>query len=86
MPTRAEVYAAIDGERDYQDALGANRTDGSAHTVGDYLTMLDTYLRRAQDDWTGNPGNEQALDELRKVAAIAVRCLEEHGAPPRVKG
>lgn len=80
---RRKVYELIDGERSYQDTLPPSRTDGVPHTVGDYLVMLDCYLRRAKDDWTNNAGNEQALDEIRKIAGIAVHCMEDHGAPAR---
>lgn len=76
---RLEVYAAIDAERDYQNSLGPDRTDGNQHTVGDYLIMLDRYVRKAQDEWTDRAGNTSALDQIRKIAGIAVRCMEEHG-------
>ena len=81
--TREQVFELINGERDYQNKLGPERTDGSDKTVGDYLTMLRCYLRKAEDAWTDNAGCEPALDQIRKVAAIAVRCMEDHGAPPR---
>jgi len=80
---RKEVYNLIDGERVYQDTLPAHRTDGEPRTVGDYLTMLDHYVRAAQDAWVLNAGNLQALDVIRKVAGICVHCIEDHGAPPR---
>jgi hypothetical protein len=80
---RDAVYREIDKERDYQDALSAERTDGSHKTVGDYLTMLSTYQRKAEDAWTNNPGTKMALHEIRKIATICVRCMEEHGVPTR---
>ncbi len=80
---RAVVYSVIDGERDYQESLPDSRTDGANKTVGDYIVMAERYMRKAIDDWTDNPGNTQALHQLRKVAAICVRCMEEHGAPFR---
>jgi hypothetical protein len=83
MPSREEIYKAIDDERYYQDQLGADRTDSSEHTVGDYLTMLGSYLRKAQNEWTDNAGTTMSLCQIRKIAAIAVRCMEEHGAPTR---
>lgn len=82
--SRHEVYHAINGERDYQNSLGSNRTDGHEKTVGDYLTMLSVYVRKAEEAWTSTSGDELALHEIRKIAAIAVRCMEEHGALPRV--
>lgn len=81
---RNEIYAAIDGERDYQDSLSPMRTNEPVHSVGDELTMLATYLRKAQDAYTNNPGVEVAMNEIRKVAALAVRVMENHGAPKRI--
>jgi hypothetical protein len=81
--TRAEVYAAIDTEREYQDKLGADRTDGSQHSVGDYTVMLNFYVQRLNNEWTMNPGTDEALKIMRKIAGIAVHCMEDHGAPHR---
>lgn len=80
---RKQVFELIDGEREYQDSLGLDRTDGRQHSVGEYLVMLEVYLRRAFDDWTNNSGDSAALDEIRKVAGIAVHCMEDYGAPNR---
>ena len=82
--TREEVYRVIDGERDYQDSMPPSRTDGSIKSVGDYITLMDSMLRSASDTFYTTPGVTGSLDWIRKVAAISVRCLEEHGAPPRV--
>lgn len=81
---RAEVYAAIDTERDYQDKLPLCRGDGSPKSVGEYLTLLRAYSAKADSAWTDNPGDEKALHVIRKIAGIAVYCMEIHGAPPRV--
>jgi len=79
--TRAEVYALIDGERDYQD----REWPDDDHQVGAYLTMLQTYMNAAHDAWTYNKGDDDALDVIRKIAGIAVRAMEVHGAPARGK-
>jgi hypothetical protein len=42
--------------------------------------MVDHYLRAAIDGWVTTAGDCVALDNLRKVAAVCVRCLEEHGS------
>jgi hypothetical protein len=81
---RRKVYELIDGERKYQDSLPPSRTDGEQRSVGDYLTMLRSYMGKADAAWTDNPGDEQALDVVRKIASIAIRCMEDHGAPPRM--
>lgn len=79
---RSEVYDAIDGERYYQDIILQslpNRTDKSAKTVGDYIVMLQHYQQKAVEAWTMNVGTENTLDIMRKIAGIAVHCMEDHG-------
>lgn len=83
MPTRTEVYDALDSERSYQERLPSNRTDGLDHTVGDYVTMLQHYQTELVRGWTLNAGDEAALDVMRKIGGIAVHCMEDHGAPHR---
>ena len=80
---RAGVYEAIDSERDYQDNLRGQRTAGKAHRVGDYLLMLNEYVARAQTAWVDVAGDRAALDVVRKIAGICVRCMENHGCSPR---
>ena len=83
---RAAAYNAIDTERDYQDAMKVGpdgRTDGLQKSVGDYLTLIRVYSARADEAYSGAPGNEPAVHMIRKVAGIAVQCLEVHGAPRR---
>lgn len=81
--TRAEVYSALNSERDYQDKLGSDRTDGAQHTVGDYIVMLQSYQHKLTEAWTNNAGTEEALKVIRKIGGIAVHCMEDHGAIPR---
>jgi hypothetical protein len=85
---REEVYRAVDTERNYQDSLGPSRCEFESgamrhHSVGDHLVMLHEYVKRAFEAWVNNPGDQQALEVVRKVAGIAVRCMEYHGAPTR---
>jgi hypothetical protein len=82
MATRKEVFAAIDSERDYQDRKWPAGL-GAAHTVGDYLVMLATYVQVAQLEWTNYRGDAHALEIVRKIGGIAVHCMEDHGAPLR---
>ena len=83
MPSREHVYKVIDTEREYQDLLDDTRTDGSDHTVGDYVTMMQHYQNELVRAWTLNPGDAAALEVMRKIAGIAVHCMEDHGAPTR---
>ncbi len=83
--TRAEVYAAIDSEREYQNALGPDRIEENEHSfsVGEHLVLMQVYVDKALVAWTDNPGSDAAMNAIRKVAGIAVRAMEEHGAPKR---
>lgn len=81
--TRDEVYNLINGERSYQNNLPPHRSDGKDKSVGEYLTMLRHYLNAADSAWTVNRGDYEALDNIRKIAGISVRCMEEHETPPR---
>lgn len=76
---RLKVYEAIDSERDYQQ----KKWGGHKHEVGAYLTMIRKYSEKADTAWTDNAGDEAALEMIRKIAGIAVRCMEDHGAPKR---
>ncbi len=83
--TREEVFEAINGERAYQDSLWPD-DEGFSNPllIGEFLVLLDVYLRKAQEEWTVEPKPEiNSLNTVRKIAGIAVNCLEQHGAPKR---
>ncbi len=85
--TRQAVYDAIDTEREYQDGLTPDRRDKREMVTGEELVLLREYVDRAFANWTNTPGvnPEITLHDFRKIAAIAVRCMENHGAPHREK-
>lgn len=88
MATRDAVYRAIDSERDYQDNLWPGRGKGEPNylTVGEFVLLLEAYIHKARAEWTVESKPEMnTLDIVRKVAGIAVNCMEQHGAPMRVK-
>lgn len=91
--TRAEVYKLIDGERDYQDekwgaTLSNNRSPGPDGKPGDRsIDEMVLYIQGYADDATrlashyANP--QETMAAIRKVAALCVKAMEQHGAPPR---
>lgn len=89
MPTvRNEVYAAIDGERDYQDACMGNSARVNVddnRDLGSLLTLIDVYVEKAKAAFAGpHPtGKVDTLHQLRKVTALGVLALERYGAPRR---
>jgi hypothetical protein len=84
---REAVYAAIDSERDYQQLVWnglKNHEADNPLTSGEFLTLLRVYLRKAEEAWAIEEKPEvNTLDVVRKIAGIAVNCMEQHGAPKR---
>jgi hypothetical protein len=79
---RQEVYAALDSEREYQ----ARRWGEHAHSVTEFLVYMRDYVEEALHTVTreADPmAAAVALDNVRKVAALGVACMEQHGAPMR---
>ena len=88
METQEQVLKVIVGERIYQDARWnpATTTSGGFHEVGAWLTFMRSYLREAEDQISrgADPqASEAALNTVRKIAAMSVACMEQHGAPER---
>lgn len=83
VPT--EVLSAIDDEIKYAKGLGPDRVQQQErpHTTAEYLTMLRTYLNQADRDWTCAAGDDLALHDVRKIAAIAIRCMIDNGVKRR---
>ncbi len=83
MILRSEVYAAIDGERSFQDEVWP---DGDSQSLGEFILMLESYVSQAREQWRAVAEPEiNAHHSMRKIAAIAVQCMEKHGAPRRAK-
>lgn len=95
--SRAAVYAAIDTERAYQDSLwpqrivieqgeGLDTEAPNALSLGEFILLMEEYTAKARALWVTTKEPEGApiiLDAVRKVAGIAVNCMEQHGAPKR---
>lgn len=77
-----DVLDSVHAERVFQ-----NRKWGTIHQhpheVGGYLTLMRKLLTEAEFAWSSQRGDEGALDEVRKVVAVGVACMEQHGAVPR---
>jgi hypothetical protein len=88
MLTRKQVYDLIDVEREYQDynyqpesvtSSGLTRRQRDLE-VAPGLTMLSAYVRKAEDAWISEKGTAtKSLQQIGKIAAIAVRILERAG-------
>ncbi len=86
MIDRGTVYDSIDSERAYQDAQKGNskRHEGQPPmTPGEYILCMEKCLADARNDWYRPDGGKSCLNYVRKVAALAVGCMELHGSPRR---
>ena len=79
-----EVIDALNEELEYVSTLKAQGRSDDVHygTAGQILTLQD-YSKRALLAWVQNPGEDQALHELRKCAAISIRALLTEYCPRR---
>ena len=83
---REHVYKRIDGERNYQDIVGKSGQRGDTpdeeKPVSEWVNYIEYHLTKAKDK-VYHLRTDDALAELRKVAALAVRAMEIHGCPER---
>lgn len=91
--TRAEVYEALDGEREYQEirwgvASCEGRTpEDHQHSVSEWLIYMQDYLTEAIHIVARNAdpaASILALAHVRKITAMGVACMEQLGAQKRV--
>lgn len=86
--SRQEVYNAIDGERDYQATVWneTTTTSGGEHSMVEFLVYIQDYTTEALHVNTRKPDQEANVfsqHSLRKIAALAVAALEQHGVKLR---
>jgi hypothetical protein len=83
MTPREEVFAAINGEREYQTGKWGGESYDRWQSIGDWLAYMRHYLNMAEAAHTTSDDRNAPLIQIRKVAALAVACMEVHGAPKR---
>ncbi len=92
--TFERVMAVLKGEREYQRKRwgrrnrihAAMRLDEFAeprHDIGSYIVFIDHYLSEAKKLLATTSGTDDAMDAMRKVAALCVALGETHGYPSR---
>lgn len=77
--SRSIVYSVVDGERDYQD----ERFGDNPHTVTEFLCFMQHYISEAITKVSTTKGDTCALDEVRKITALGVVCMEQNGVRRR---
>lgn len=82
---RSEVYEAIDTEREYQDKKWGT-DENHYHSLAEWLVYIENYVNEAKHIATRLPeplSSQKVLDIMRKVTAMGVCAMEQHGAPKR---
>lgn len=75
MPmTREQAYNLVDAERAAQDRVWADRTQYNRSAP--HILILSRQLRKLEDDWYDS-SHDALIERFVKMAAIAVRALEE---------
>ena len=86
---RLNVYELINGERDYQNSKWNPETTTSdgRHSVEEWFVYIEDYVNEAKHTLSRKPkqvADEEAMEIMRKVAAMAVCAMEQHETLPRV--
>jgi hypothetical protein len=86
--SREAVYAAVDSERAYQNRRWNPETTTSdgLHSLEEWLVYIEDYVGEAKHLLSREAeqiANPTALEIIRKIAAMAVCAMEQHGAPHR---
>lgn len=76
--TTDEVFELIKREREYQNKKwGRDRTQ----SIPGFIAVIEGELNEAKHGWLKNvPAKHSSLSEILQIAAVAVACIEEHGA------
>lgn len=87
---RAEVFAAIDTEREYQirrwGFRDENRMIEAPHSLEEFLLYMEDYMHEARHQLSRLPepeAREIALHTLRKVVTLGIAAHEQLGCPHR---
>lgn len=78
---RWKALVAIDEERNYQVQRWGDK--GANKSIECYLTYIQHYLNEAIRQETTQPETNYSLHTIRKIAALAVACMEDNGVETR---
>lgn len=83
LQARADAFSAINSERAYQEEQERKHGWQEKKKVGEWIVLLNHYVTELNRVWSTSAGDEESLHFIRKIAGIAVHCMEENGAPMR---
>ena len=76
---RKDVFELIDDEREYQNDTQA---DDTAYSVADWVIFIENQVAQAKQE-VYNMAPHKALEHVRKIAALAVACMEHNRTESR---
>lgn len=79
--TQDEVFDAISEERTYQTMVWDKDKD-EEQRIADWCLSIEKYNNLVKDAVVNQDVNAQ-LDNMRKIAALAVACMEHNGIVKR---
>jgi len=70
------VFLAVQRELEYLHEREAKHfVDVEGHTLSEWIILIEEYLGRAKKDVCGFIGEDNALHNMRKIAAMACACM-----------
>jgi hypothetical protein len=80
---REDVYKLINSERIYQEQLPYYSQEAEKkHSISSWILAIEKHLNNAKLE-IYKLDDVAALEEVRKIAAIAVACMENNDTPER---
>ncbi len=83
---RKDVYALIDAERDYQDNYWGDIDDDGWNPT-DWCVFIRQYVEKAEIAMLGastvGEARKRQMENIRKIAALAVAAMENNKTPKR---
>jgi hypothetical protein len=81
---RSDVHDVLDDERDYQDKIWGSPTDEdyTAYPISQYILDFENLVNQLKT-FGFSMDDEKALDTIRKIGALSVKCGEVHDLPKR---
>lgn len=77
--TRQEAFDVVDSERDYQETRWGYISKEN-RSLPEYFILIEAQIQTAKEKIINDADKTAAMDEMRKIAAIAIATIEKFGA------
>lgn len=88
MVERNKVYEVIDSEIHYSNekygkTLSSDREGDGSRSLDEFALYIGGLSNKLTIHCSEYASKEEKLIQIRKIAALCVKCMEQHGAIPR---